>query len=108
MLRHNAGVEKRAFRIAVCDPRRSATCAAVRLQARFTAFVSRPLTVASAYHCPLTALQNLTKWYQKLSHKPAARFQLRASKASEPRDRSALAKRRARKRVAESEGEALG
>ena len=62
MLRQpNAGVEKRALRIAVCDPRRSVTCAAVRLQARFTASVSRPLTVASAYHFPLTALQNLTK-----------------------------------------------
>jgi hypothetical protein len=76
MLRQpNAGVEKRAFRIVACDPRRpgsparvfcalgwrSVTCAAVRLQARFTASVSRPLTVASAYHFPLTALQNLTK-----------------------------------------------
>ena len=62
MLRQpNAGVEKRAFRTAVCDPRRSVTCAAVWLQARFTAFVSRPLTVASACHVPLTALQNLTK-----------------------------------------------
>ena len=62
MLRQpNAGVEKRAFRIADCDPRRSVTCAAVRLQPRFTASVSRPLTVASAYHFPLTALQNLTR-----------------------------------------------
>jgi hypothetical protein len=32
----NAGVEKRAFHIAGRDPRRSATCAAVTLQARFT------------------------------------------------------------------------
>jgi hypothetical protein len=59
MLRQpNAGVEKRAFRIAFSDPRRSVTCAAVRLQSRFTASVSRPLTVASAYHFPLAALQS--------------------------------------------------
>ena len=49
------------LRIAGRDPRRSVTCAAVWLQARFTASMSRPLTVASAYHFPLTALQNLTE-----------------------------------------------
>jgi hypothetical protein len=59
MLRQpNAGVEKRAFRIVGCDPRRSVTCAAVRLQARFTASVSRQLTVASAYHVPLIAAES--------------------------------------------------
>ena len=58
MLRQpNAGVENLAFRIAFSEPRRSVTCAVVRLQARFTASVSRPLTVASAYHFPLIALQ---------------------------------------------------
>ena len=40
----------------------------------------------------------------KVSHKPDARSKLRASRASEPRERSAPAKRRARARVGESEG----
>ena len=74
MLRQpNAGVEKRAFRIVVCDPRRSVTCAAVRLQTRFTTSLSRPLTVASAYHVPLTAPQNLTTYLcpmLRYSHDP--------------------------------------
>ena len=35
----HAGVEKRAFLIPLCDPRRSVTCAAVALQARFTCSV---------------------------------------------------------------------
>jgi hypothetical protein len=62
MLRQpNAGVEKRAFRLELNDPRRSVTCAAVTLQARFTCSLSRPLTVASAYHFPHYAHPNLTK-----------------------------------------------
>ena len=70
MLRQpNAGVEKRAFRIPLCDPRRSVTCAAVALQARFACSVSRPLTVASAYHFPLTAPQNLTKERHEVAEK---------------------------------------
>ena len=40
----------------------------------------------------------------ELSDKPDARSTMRASMASEPRDRSAPAKRRARERVGESEG----
>ena len=41
---------------------------------------------------------------EKPSHKPDARSQVRASLASEPRERSAPAQRRARARVGESEG----
>jgi hypothetical protein len=40
----------------------------------------------------------------KLSHEPEARSTVRASPASEPRDRSAPAKRRVRARIGESEG----
>jgi hypothetical protein len=46
---------KRAFRTAGGDLRRSVTCAAVTLQARFARSVSRPLTGAAACHSPLIA-----------------------------------------------------
>jgi tRNA(adenine34) deaminase len=60
MLRQPLGVVKRAFRTGLCDPRRSATCAAVTLQARFACSKSRQLTVASAYRSPLIARSSPT------------------------------------------------
>ena len=44
------------------------------------------------------------RWCYKLSHKPDGHSKVRASTASEPRERSAPAERRARARVGESEG----
>ena len=65
---------------------------------------SIPTRVSTRY--PVARLQRRRAAPRRLRSRliHPARFQLRASKASEPRDRSAPAKRRARERVGESEG----
>jgi hypothetical protein len=86
-----------ALRNAACDPRRSVTCAAVTLRARFTAYADHASPRAPRLSCAtqLRAFDVATE---------AVGLEARCERAqrSEPRERSEPAQRLARERVGES------